>query len=356
MKRVIVVEDSPEIGRLIKSSLDTLNIDLDIKVLPSAEEAQIEIFRQRVDLLITDIRLPGITGLDLVKKVKKTYSNIKIIIVTGLLEEEFGKKINEINPDAFFRKPININRFLREVGKVLGCDDELGQYEQTVSKSGVDGAESVKSFLNNIFKDMDSLPVALVSGSGKILATTSSFEVQGEITDFIDQYLLSVVDPCSKASLFLNSKRRQFEVKIYGDDYIAIVWSVADNYIVAKLPANYADKQIEKVISGLNDLKNELLLMAEKGIKEEDLAADIDIKLPVQDKIGSDEVQPPKGLQIDENELINILKSADEKNIAQNADEFWESEINGNVQNDDDTLTLKKAKAKGLLSNDFKID
>ncbi len=66
MKRVLIVDDAIDLGRLLQDAVKTAHPEVPILVVPSAEEALLEFSRLTVDLLITDIRLPGMSGLELI--------------------------------------------------------------------------------------------------------------------------------------------------------------------------------------------------------------------------------------------------------------------------------------------------
>ncbi len=60
-----------------------------------------------IDLLITDIRMPEVTGLELAAVVRDRYPLIKIILITGYEEFEYAKKAVRLNVSDFLLKPIN---------------------------------------------------------------------------------------------------------------------------------------------------------------------------------------------------------------------------------------------------------
>ena len=59
---ILIVDDQRDILRLIHATLDTLGHKLEIHEAPSGEEALLATTRHRIDLLISDYKLPGITG------------------------------------------------------------------------------------------------------------------------------------------------------------------------------------------------------------------------------------------------------------------------------------------------------
>ena len=66
---ILLVDDQRDIVRLLHSALQTLGHELDIIDAPSGEEALLEASRRKIDLLVADYRLPGISGVELMRKI-----------------------------------------------------------------------------------------------------------------------------------------------------------------------------------------------------------------------------------------------------------------------------------------------
>ena len=84
--RVLIVDDQREVSRLLRSALETIEQGLDVTEAPSGEEAMLEASRSKIDLLIADYRLPGITGLELMKKIRARHPQAGVIIITGVTD------------------------------------------------------------------------------------------------------------------------------------------------------------------------------------------------------------------------------------------------------------------------------
>jgi DNA-binding response OmpR family regulator len=121
MKRVLIVDDAIDLGRLFQDALKTAHPGMPITVVPSAEEALLESFRLTIDLLVTDVRLPGMTGMDLVRKIRVRQPHVKVLMITGLtVDSKMQKQLDEINVDVFRRKPLGITEFLQIADELLG--------------------------------------------------------------------------------------------------------------------------------------------------------------------------------------------------------------------------------------------
>jgi two-component system, response regulator YesN len=82
---ILLVDDQRDILRLIHATLDTLKQpELKIFESPSGEEALLESSRHKIDLLITDYKLPGMSGVELMHKVRARNPEAKVILITGM--------------------------------------------------------------------------------------------------------------------------------------------------------------------------------------------------------------------------------------------------------------------------------
>ena len=128
IKRILIVDDQHEIRQVLRAALMTLPARIEVTDAPSGEEAMLIISLQSFDLLVIDIRLVGLTGLELMQQVKKRNPAIKMILMTGSTDEALREKVVGAKPDAFFYKPIEIPEFLEMVMRLLG--------EHTVAEQG----------------------------------------------------------------------------------------------------------------------------------------------------------------------------------------------------------------------------
>ncbi len=125
MKRILIVDDAIDLGRLLQDALKTVHPDVPISVVPSAEEALLESTRFTIDVLVTDLRLPGMSGLDLIRKIRTRQPNVKVILMTGLNpDNRLYKQKDELALDIFLRKPIMPMAFLEAVDQLLGVSQE----------------------------------------------------------------------------------------------------------------------------------------------------------------------------------------------------------------------------------------
>ena len=81
--RLLLIEDEPDSLMGMKKAIDSLNIEVELHTSNNAEDAREVIFKHYPELIITDIMLPGISGLDLVEEVVNSDYQPKVIVVSG---------------------------------------------------------------------------------------------------------------------------------------------------------------------------------------------------------------------------------------------------------------------------------
>ena len=109
MKRILIVEDSPTMRALLVSALDGLAAPSKITEVESGFEALRVLPRESFDLILTDINMPDINGLELVSFVKHNdaYREIPLIIVSTEGSERDRDKGMGLGADAYLVKPFD---------------------------------------------------------------------------------------------------------------------------------------------------------------------------------------------------------------------------------------------------------
>ena len=116
MQRILIVEDSATMRSLLASSLEELEIPVKIIEAESGFEALRFLPRESFDLVVTDINMPDINGLELVAFAKSNhaYRSIPLIIVSTEGAERDRERGLELGADAYLAKPFEPEN-LREV-------------------------------------------------------------------------------------------------------------------------------------------------------------------------------------------------------------------------------------------------
>ena len=109
MTRILIVEDSPTMRAMLVSALEELGSPVKITEAESGFEALRLLPRQSYDLILTDINMPDINGLELVAFVKKNdaYRSIPLLIVSTEGSDRDRDKGLALGADAYLVKPFD---------------------------------------------------------------------------------------------------------------------------------------------------------------------------------------------------------------------------------------------------------
>ena len=121
MKHILIVEDSPTMRALLCSALEALEPPVKITEAENGFEALRCLPRESFDLVVTDINMPDINGLELVSFVKsnEAYRSIPLVIVSTEGSERDRDKGVGLGADAYLVKPFEPEEFRDVVAELL---------------------------------------------------------------------------------------------------------------------------------------------------------------------------------------------------------------------------------------------
>jgi two-component system chemotaxis response regulator CheY len=109
VRRILIVEDSPTMRALLVSALEDLDAAVKVTEVSSGFEALRQLPREPYDLIVTDINMPDINGLELVAFVRgnESYRSIPLVIVSTEGSERDRDKGMSLGADAYLVKPFD---------------------------------------------------------------------------------------------------------------------------------------------------------------------------------------------------------------------------------------------------------
>lgn len=125
--KVIVVEDEALIRRNIVKKVQGLNLGFNVIGSASDGKSALDLIETELpQLVITDIQMPIMDGLELVKALYFTYPNIKVIILSGFHEFEFARQAIQYGVNDYLLKPVIIEELSTALTKIkLQLDSNL---------------------------------------------------------------------------------------------------------------------------------------------------------------------------------------------------------------------------------------
>ena len=126
MQHILIVEDSATMRSLVASALEELDGPIRITEAASGFEALRALPRDRYDLIVTDINMPDINGLELVSFVKRNgaYAEIPLLIISTEGSERDQLRGLELGADAYLVKPFEPDDLRRAARELLAKTQE----------------------------------------------------------------------------------------------------------------------------------------------------------------------------------------------------------------------------------------
>jgi DNA-binding NtrC family response regulator len=118
-RRVLVVDDEPAMLQLCGDSLNTLN-DTEVILEARAERALERIQEAQTHLLITDIRMPVVGGLDLIRAARDRSPCLPVVVITGFPTIEAAVQCVKLGASEYLPKPFDPDKLVQIATRLLG--------------------------------------------------------------------------------------------------------------------------------------------------------------------------------------------------------------------------------------------
>jgi DNA-binding NtrC family response regulator len=119
-KRVLVVDDEASIRDLLSKTLALKEYDVDTAADGAAALERMRSTTPGYDLLIADLKMPGMDGLTLIRQAKKLNADLPVIIITGFSTESSAIEALNLGVAGYLTKPFRIPQVLDAAAKALG--------------------------------------------------------------------------------------------------------------------------------------------------------------------------------------------------------------------------------------------
>lgn len=117
MKKILIIDDEEMLCESLKDILEDEGYE--VLTATNSLSALTQIEDSTPDVIISDINLPDINGLELLKRIKREYPGIEIIIMTGYGEAEVCLEAKEKGAFEYIVKPLNIPILKLMISKIL---------------------------------------------------------------------------------------------------------------------------------------------------------------------------------------------------------------------------------------------
>jgi len=115
-KKVLIVDDNPNMSALLSEMLDVF--DYESEMAADGLQALEQLESGKFSMVITDMRMPKMGGLELLQKVKSSHPKIKVVLISGYSTGDMESQAEEYKADGFLGKPLlmaDIERLLSDL-------------------------------------------------------------------------------------------------------------------------------------------------------------------------------------------------------------------------------------------------
>ena len=130
--KVLVVDDDAVVGHSINRVLTDKGFQ--VREAMSGQEALEELDHQNYDMVFTDIRMPGMDGLDMTSRVKKSHPDVPVSIITGFGTEASERQARDLGVSGFLRKPLSPEMIVENAERMMR---ERTEIQEAIRKSAL---------------------------------------------------------------------------------------------------------------------------------------------------------------------------------------------------------------------------
>lgn len=338
--RILLVDDQRDILRLLHATLDTLGHKLDVYEAPSGEEALLETTRHRFDLLVSDYKLPGITGVELLKKVRAKNPDVKFILISAMTDRRTRDDMLSAGAMAIFDKPIPLADFLDTVERALELKRTILPPEK--EKEEFDQS-SIAGLLTALRQKVNAQAVYLISERGRMLERAGDLYDSSMVVSLLSS-IMAIFAASQKVSQFIHQEEPRHYHVFSGGDHDMVLVPVDALYGLMVAGENLAASgHIQKVV--------EAMLLARDALKVSLKMMGVPTTLAEQES----PIPVPAGVSAATNVktqvlVDNVFEPKKKPVHASDADAFWEDAVekHGNPPLHPDVLSYEQAKQLGL--------
>src|SRR5438270_14084093 len=127
--KILLLDDDPDLLALYKEILGQLGSRPEIHTTTSGARAMALLEAEPIRLLICDLKMPKMDGLQVLSIVRRKYPQLRTVVLTSVMDEQFRSRVYALGVDLFWQKPgtdQEIKMFLECVESLLGRENEVG--------------------------------------------------------------------------------------------------------------------------------------------------------------------------------------------------------------------------------------
>lgn len=115
--KVLIADDEVEFASTLKTRLELRNFLTDH--VNSGKAALEAVAREKPDVLLLDLKMPDLDGLEVLARIRQDYPDLTVFILTGHGSFEAGKEGMKLGANDYIMKPVDLNRLIKKIEDAL---------------------------------------------------------------------------------------------------------------------------------------------------------------------------------------------------------------------------------------------
>ena len=108
--KVLMVDDEEDFVKTLAERMQMRDLDSDVAL---SGEAALQIVEDQVpDVMVLDLKMPGIDGMEVLRRVRKAYPQVQVVILTGHGSEKDEAEARRLGAFAYLQKPVDIEKLI----------------------------------------------------------------------------------------------------------------------------------------------------------------------------------------------------------------------------------------------------
>ncbi|HNB52441.1 MAG TPA: response regulator, partial [Anaerolineales bacterium] len=177
--QILVVDTQRETSKAIRTGIQSLGPEFVVATTLSGEEAMLEARLRKFDLLVSEVRLSGMSGVELVRKLRASKPDIKVILISTTVDRYIRREVADVGVENLLQKPLDIAELLNEVKKVLGIGVPTPKIAVPDEKPAEEEPIGISDRLASLRQELSASLALLMSDTGEILMQAGDVQPWG---------------------------------------------------------------------------------------------------------------------------------------------------------------------------------
>jgi CheY-like chemotaxis protein len=324
-KRILIVDDDEKLATLLQESLRTLGGGYDVVTAGGTDEALAKVSKRSFDLVITDLMMPEVDGLQLLEALKAINPSIVTVAMTAFNSREIRAKAERFGIYHYLAKPFSVHEFRQ---CVIDAFKEAEQTQEVIAFSE-EQLKAIERNLSSLRTGVRAHSVVLIDSAGKIISL-QSIERGLDMTSLSNALVKGNAAVAAELANLLGGWPICRLCYHEGDDYNVCVYTLSEDFSLV-------------IVFGQEVKVGQVWFYAKQVV------GDLQQSLPSGKPMGEAEKGEPEILEL---EAEGAAEPERAEVGAQAAVDSWEA-VAEEVARDFGGLSLTEAQAMGLVGEDF---